>query len=70
VAESTKAASDVYAPIGGRVAKVNLELKDKPNLLNSSPYGEGWIAQLADFNKEDLNNLMTHQEYKEHVAQH
>jgi len=43
VVESVKAVSDVYAPISGRITEVNKLLEDKPELLNSDPYGEGWI---------------------------
>ena len=46
VIESVKAASDLYAPVGGRVTEVNDKLKDHPELVNSDPYGEGWIVKL------------------------
>jgi glycine cleavage system H protein len=48
VIESVKAASDLYAPVGGRVAKVNTALTDAPEKVNSDPYGEGWMLQLSD----------------------
>ena len=44
--ESVKAASDLYAPVGGTVAEVNAALADKPELVNSDPYGEGWMIRL------------------------
>ena len=46
VVESVKAASDLYAPVSGRVSKVNDQLAAKPELINSDPYGDGWILQL------------------------
>ena len=46
VVESVKAASDVYAPIGGTVTKVNDELADDPEKINADPYGDGWIVRL------------------------
>jgi glycine cleavage system H protein len=46
VVESVKAASDLYSPISGRVAAVNEQLAAKPELINSDPYGEGWILKL------------------------
>lgn len=46
VVESVKAASDLYAPVSGRVAEVNQQLAAKPELINSDPYGDGWILKL------------------------
>jgi glycine cleavage system H protein len=46
VVESVKAASDLYAPVSGRVAAVNDKLAGKPELINSDPYGDGWILRL------------------------
>jgi glycine cleavage system H protein len=46
VVESVKAASDLYSPVSGRVAAVNEQLAAKPELINSDPYGEGWILKL------------------------
>jgi glycine cleavage system H protein len=46
VVESVKAASDVYAPIGGTVTEVNEELVDDPEKINADPYGDGWIVRL------------------------
>jgi len=46
VIESVKAASDLYAPLAGRITAVNEKLSSKPELINSDPYGEGWILKL------------------------
>ena len=46
VVESVKAASDLYAPVTGRIAEVNEKLGSKPELINSDPYGEGWILKV------------------------
>lgn len=46
VVESVKAASDLYSPVGGRITAVNEKLGSKPELINSDPYGEGWILKL------------------------
>jgi glycine cleavage system H protein len=46
VVESVKAASDLYSPVSGRVAAVNEQLAAKPELINSDPYGDGWILKL------------------------
>jgi len=64
VVESTKAASDVYAPLGGTVREVNNALKQKPELINSSPYAEGWIVKLGGVSAADLAGLMSAEEYR------
>jgi glycine cleavage system H protein len=48
VVESVKAASDLYSPVGGRVAEVNDALADAPERVNQDPYGEGWLLRLED----------------------
>ncbi|MCB0317767.1 MAG: glycine cleavage system protein GcvH [Bdellovibrionales bacterium] len=68
VVESTKAASDVYAPIGGKVIEVNSNLADSPELINSSPYSDAWLVKLENPNLEDLEKLMSVEEYKNHVS--
>ena len=68
VVESTKAASDVYAPIGGTIKEVNKALSDKPELVNQSAYENGWMAKLGDFKEGDLKNLMSAEEYRKHVG--
>lgn len=45
--ESTKSVSEIYAPVAGTVAEVNLALEDSPELVNTDPYGEGWMAVIA-----------------------
>ena len=62
VVESVKAASDVYAPIGGTVVAVNEELADDPERINSDPYGEGWIVRLKP--SGDDGELMSPDEYQ------
>lgn len=65
VVESTKAASDVYAPVGGKVKESNAALADNPSLINSSPYGEGWLVRLENPEQKDFDGLMTAQAYAE-----
>jgi glycine cleavage system H protein len=64
VVESTKAASDVYSPIGGTVAEANAELSAQPNLVNTDPYGKGWILKLSPFSASDAEALMGPEEYR------
>ncbi|MEZ4754290.1 MAG: glycine cleavage system protein GcvH [Bdellovibrionota bacterium] len=68
VVESTKAASDVYAPIGGKVIEINEALTETPELVNSSPYEQAWMVKLENPNLADLEELMTAEEYKNHVS--
>lgn len=58
VVESVKAASDVYAPIAGEVAAINEALATAPELLNSDPYGEGWMWKLKPANPADVEGLL------------
>ncbi len=63
VIESVKAASDLYAPLAGRIAEVNEKLSAKPELINSDPYGEGWILKL-ELAGDLPSDLLDEQEYK------
>lgn len=56
--ESVKAASDVYAPVGGRIASVNASLEAQPELVNQEPYGQGWFFKLDGVNAAEVNALM------------
>ena len=64
VVESVKAASDVYAPIAGVVVAVNEGLADDPELINSDPYGEGWIVRMQPADDADESGLMSPDEYQ------
>ncbi len=63
--ESVKAASDIYAPIGGTISAVNEDLEDEPEAINENPLDGGWIFKLSDINAGDLDNLMSEDEYNE-----
>lgn len=58
VVESVKAASDVYAPIGGTVLAVNEQLNSAPETLNTAPYGDGWILKLKPIDAAQVGNLL------------
>ena len=62
VIESVKAAADIYAPVTGEVLQVNEQLGESPEIINSDPYGEGWIARVRPFEK--LINMMTPDQYQ------
>ncbi|EKU24755.1 glycine cleavage system protein GcvH [Xanthomonas graminis] len=65
VVESVKAASDVYSPLTGKVVEVNAALGDKPETINEDAYGEGWIFVLEITDPEQLNELLTPDDYAE-----
>ena len=67
VVESTKAASDVYAPIAGKVVAVNEALNDSPDLVNSSPYKEGWMVKFEGVDSGEVMKLMGCKAYGEHA---
>ena len=64
VVESVKAASDIYAPVAGKVIDTNGELGDNPELVNSDPYGEGWIFKLQPNDASDIEALMDPDAYE------
>ncbi|MGY2137626.1 glycine cleavage system protein GcvH [Pseudomonas reactans] len=68
VVESVKAASDIYAPVAGKVIAVNEELSDSPELLNSDPYG-AWIFKLKPNNAADLEKLLDAAGYKAAIGE-
>lgn len=63
VAESVKAASDVYTPITGEVVAINEELEDAPELVNSDPYGDGWLFRIKLADLAELDDLMDAESY-------
>lgn len=63
VLESVKAASDYYAPVSGVVVEVNQEVADNPALLNQDPYGQAWLVKLAIKNPDDVNKMLSADEY-------
>lgn len=69
VVESVKAASDFYAPVSGEIVAVNEELSDSPALVNSDPYGDGWLVQIKLSDKAELNDLLNAESYGEIVSE-
>lgn len=67
VVESVKAVSDIFAPVSGTVVEVNEALNDTPELINSSPYGDGWIAVIEMDNPAELDELMDAEAYRRQV---
>lgn len=63
VVESVKAASDVYSPIGGEVIEINEKLMEEPDVVNNSPYEDGWFFKIKPDGIEGLENLLSAAEY-------
>ncbi len=68
VVESVKAVSDLYAPVSGEVVEVNDALRDAPELLNSDPFGEGWIARVEIADPAQLDELLDASTYAAETA--
>lgn len=68
VVESVKAVSDLFSPVSGTVAEVNEALRDAPELLNSDPFGEGWIARVKLSDPSELDALMDADAYAAETA--
>ncbi|MDY6876353.1 MAG: glycine cleavage system protein GcvH [Chloroflexota bacterium] len=69
VVESVKAASDVYMPMTGEITAVNEALEEEPELINSDPYGEGWLIRFAPSDPTELDNLMDADDYGAFIAE-
>lgn len=65
VVESVKAASDIYAPISGEIIEFNSALEDDPALVNSDPYGDGWLFSMTPHKPDELDQLLTAAQYAE-----
>ncbi len=65
--ESVKAVSELFAPISGEVVEVNENLRDKPELVNTDPYGDGWMLRVKVSDASELEALMDAEEYDEYV---
>jgi len=72
VAETWMFMFDLYAPISGKIVKINEKLKNEPNIINEDPYGEGWIVEIKPNNslvlEQELRNLLSSREYNKWVA--
>lgn len=65
VVESVKAASDIYSPVAGEILEVNEVLRDTPELINSDPYGDGWILRMQPSSEDDAEELLDAAAYTE-----
>lgn len=67
--ESVKAVSEIYAPIGMQILKVNPQVSDQPELINKDAHGEGWLVRVKVLNKSDLDNLLSAEDYEALISQ-
>jgi len=63
VVESVKAASDIYAPVAGEISAVNENLEDEPELVNTDPYGDGWMFQIKMSDPTELDAMLSAEDY-------
>ena len=68
VVESVKSASDIYCPLSGVVREVNSELEDKPELINSDPYNDGWIVKIELNNTDQIESLLDLDAYNKLIS--
>ncbi|MGE3978122.1 MAG: glycine cleavage system protein GcvH [Nitrospira sp.] len=66
--ESTKTTSTIYTPVSGTVSRINTDLKDHPEVVNSDPYGKGWIAVIELVDSGEVDQLMTASQYEAFLA--
>lgn len=64
VVESVKTVADIFSPVTGKVIEKNLELKDHPELINTDPYGKGWLLRMELREREELNGLLSSKAYQ------
>ncbi len=65
--ESVKAASDIFAPMSGRVIEVNTKLEDNPGIINKHCYTKGWMVKIEISSMEETSNLMSAEEYENYL---
>ena len=69
VVESVKAASDIYSPISGEVLERNVKVIEKPELVNTEPYGDGWMLRVKLADKAELQKLISADDYRAHIGE-
>jgi glycine cleavage system H protein len=69
IVESVKSASPIFAPLAGELTAVNIDLEDAPDLMNSSPYGDGWIVKMRLSNPDAVSGLMSADDYRSMIGE-
>ena len=65
--EAVKTVADLYMPLSGEIIEINEQIDDNPECVNNSPYDKGWIIKININDSKEINNLLTHQKYKEMI---
>lgn len=68
IIDSVKTSTDVYSPVDGRITHINENLLSQPELLNKSPYQDGWIVKMAPEHQDQLDSMLTQEQYDESVG--
>ena len=66
--ETTKTASDLFMPLSGTVVEINTELEDSPELVNESPYANGWMLKMEISDSSELDSLLSAQDYMDSIS--
>ncbi len=69
IIDSVKASSDIYCPVDGEIIEINKKLLEHPELINQSPYEDGWIVKIKPSNPEQIDSLLSKEQYDELVGQ-
>ena len=67
VVESVKSVSELYSPVSGKIANVNKKLEDAPEIINESPYDEGWLVEIEVKDKSEIDTLLDAESYKKMI---
>lgn len=67
--ESIKSRGEIYAPVAGKIVETNTRLEEEPDLINSDPYGEGWLVKIKPDNINDVEKLLTPEQYAKHIEE-
>jgi len=66
--EAVKTVADLFAPLNGKIVEINEALEDSPELVNSDPYGKGWIVKVSVDKLDQLNDLLSSESYENHIG--
>jgi glycine cleavage system H protein len=64
IVESVKSVTEIYAPVSGKITNVNKKLEESPEIINESPYDDGWLIEVEIANNSEINNLLDSDSYK------
>jgi len=65
--EAVKTVSDLFMPVSGKIVEVNAKLEDTPEIVNQDPYGDGWLVKIKIENKDELDDLLSAEDYKSEI---